>query len=96
MSRELNATEIAQVSGAGLFTDLGGAIAGAIGSIVDAGTSLGGLKTDATTAATNLGKGIGSLLELNFLNAVSQIGSGIIGIVGFGIDAISQITGKKS
>ncbi|MEZ3500825.1 hypothetical protein [Pantoea sp. KPR_PJ] len=96
MSRELNASEIAQVSGAGFVAELAGTIGGAIGSVVDAGTALGGLKTDATSAATTLGKGIGSLLEFNLSGAISQIGSGLIGIVNFGIDAISQLITKKS
>lgn len=96
MIKELNSLEIEQVSGAGIFADLAGGIGGAIGSIVDAGTSLGGLHTDAKTPAAALGKGIGSIFELNPIGAISQIGSGVVGIVGFGIDAISQIKSLKS
>lgn len=92
--KELNSKEIEQVSGAGIFADLAGGIGGAIGAIVDAGTALGGLNTNATAPATTLGKGIGSIFELNILGAISQIGSGIVGIVGFGIDAVGQIRNK--
>lgn len=94
MIKELNALEIQQVSGAGMFSDLAGAIGGAIGKIVDGGTAIGGLHTNATDPATNLGKGIGSIFDLNFVDAISQIGTGIIGIVNFGIDAVSQIKNK--
>ena len=89
--KELNAAEIEQVSGAGIFADIAGAIGGAIGGIVDAGTALGGLNTNATDPATTLGKGIGSIFELNFIGAISQIGTGITGIVEFGIDVVSQL-----
>lgn len=93
--RELNSVEVEHVSGAGFFVDIAGAIGGAIGSIVDAGTALGGLKTNATTPAETLGKGIGSILEFNFIDAVSQMGLGIVGIVNFGIDAIGQLTRRS-
>ncbi|MGV3344318.1 hypothetical protein ACGVWS_00760 [Enterobacteriaceae bacterium LUAb1] len=93
--KELNSLEIEQVSGAGIFADIGGGIGGAIGSIVDAGTSLGGLNTNAHAAAETLGKGIGNIFELNVFGAISNIGAGVVGIVGFGIDAIAQIIGKK-
>lgn len=95
MIKELSASEIEQVSGAGIFSDLAGSIGGAIGGIVDAGTALGGLHTDATTPAVTLGKGIGSIFEWNPIGAISQIGAGIVGIVGFGIDAASQTKKNK-
>ncbi|WP_435929630.1 hypothetical protein [Dryocola sp. BD613] len=82
--KELNAAEIAQVTGAGFIADLTGSIGGVIGSIVDAGAALGGLNTNLKDAATALGKGFGSLLELNFKDAISQIGDGIAGLFGFG------------
>lgn len=89
--RELNTVEVADVSGAGFFSDLGKSIGKAIGGIVDQGTAAGGLTTNASTAAETLGSGIGSLLELDFVSAISNIGSGVVGIVNFGIDAISQL-----
>mgnify|MGYP005981444427 FL=1 len=95
MIKELSEVEIEQVSGAGIIADIGGAIGGAIGGIVDASTALGGLDTNATAPAATLGQGIGSILELNPVGAISQIGSGVVGIVGFGIDAISQIIANK-
>ena len=94
--RELNTQEVEVVSGAGFFSDLGKSIGAAIGNIVDSGTAVGGLTTDATTPAGQLGSGIGSLLELDFVTAISNIGSGIVGIVNFGIDAISQLKNKSS
>lgn len=94
--RELNTQEVAAVSGAGFFADLGKSIGMAIGNIVDSGTAVGGLTTDATTPAGMLGSGIGSLLELNFVTAISNIGGGIVGIVNFGIDAIAQIKNKNA
>ncbi|WP_158780412.1 hypothetical protein [Pantoea sp. BAV 3049] len=94
--RELNSIEIENVSGAGFFADLGKSIGSAIGSIVDLGTGAGGLNTDATTAAEKLGSGIGSLFELDFVSAISNIGAGIVNIVEFGIDAVAQIKAKNS
>ncbi|WP_380184057.1 hypothetical protein [Kalamiella sp. sgz302252] len=94
--RELNHQEIESVSGAGFFADLGKSIGAAIGNIVDSGTAVGGLTTDATTPAGQLGSGIGSLLELDFVTAISNIGAGIVGIVNFGINAISQIKDKNA
>lgn len=88
--RELNTTEVAAVSGAGFFADIGKAIGSAIGGIVDLGTAAGGLTTDATTPAGTLGTGIGNLFELNIVGAITNIGNGIVGIVKFGIDAIAQ------
>ncbi|MEW5290713.1 hypothetical protein ABW286_16255 [Erwinia papayae] len=88
--RELISTEIQSVSGAGTFADIGAAIGSAIGNIVDQGTALGGLVTDATTAAKTLGSGIGSLLELDIVSAITNIGSGVIGIVNFGLSIFSQ------
>ncbi|RRZ88514.1 hypothetical protein [Erwinia sp. 198] len=94
--RELNSREVEVVSGAGFFADLGKSIGAAIGGIVDQGTLAGGLKTDATTAAGTLGSGIGSLLELDVISAITNIGSGIVGIVNFGISAISQLKNKTA
>jgi hypothetical protein len=93
--RELNEKEIMNVSGAGFFSDLGKSIGAAIGGIVDKGTAVGGLNTNATTAGETLGFGIGSLLDLDFVNAVSGIGNGVASIVAFGIDAINQIKANK-
>jgi hypothetical protein len=94
--RELNSQEVDVVSGAGFFADLGKSIGAAIGGVVDLGTSAGGLTTDATSAAGTLGSGIGSILELDFISAITNIGSGIVGIVNFGISAISQIKNKSA
>lgn len=94
--RELNSVEIENVSGAGFFADLGKSIGSAIGSIVDLGTGAGGLDTDATSAAAKLGSGIGSIFELDLVNAISNIGGGIVSIVEFGIDAVAQIKAKKT
>ncbi|MEI2266033.1 hypothetical protein [Erwinia sp. CGal63] len=93
--RELNVNEVSVVSGAGFFSDLGKSIGTAIGSIVDQGTEAGGLTTDATSAGGTLGFGIGSLLDRDFVTAISNIGSGIVGIVKFGISAINQIKEKN-
>ncbi|MEB7539702.1 hypothetical protein NGC37_15470 [Pantoea anthophila] len=92
--RELNITEVEAVSGAGIFADIGKAIGSAIGGIVDLGTSAVGKSTDATSPAARLGSGIGSLLELNIIGAISDIGAGIVGIVEFGIDLITQFKNK--
>jgi len=92
--RELNIQEVEAVSGAGFFADLGKNIGTAIGNIVDAGTAAGGLTTDAATPAGKLGSGIGSILELDVVNAISNIGTGIVGIVNFGISAVSQLFNK--
>ncbi len=92
--RELEIQEIDAVSGAGYLSDLGESIGKAIGSIIDGGTALGGLNTDATSGAAQLGLGIGNLLELDFVNAISNIGNGIVAIVKFGIDAVSQSANK--
>lgn len=89
--RELKAQEMADVTGAGFFADLGRSIGTAIGGIVDQGTSAGGLKTNAAAAGGTLGSGIGSIFEFDITSAINNIGSGIVGIVGFGIDAITQI-----
>lgn len=93
--RELKIQEMEAVSGAGYLADLGESIGKVIGSIVDGGTALGGLDTDATSGAKQLGLGIGNLLELDFVNAISNIGNGIISIVKFGIDAVSQAANKS-
>jgi len=94
--RELNVQEVSEVSGAGFFSDLGKSIGAAIGGIIDQGTAAGGLKTDATSAASKLGFGIGSLLEVDIVSAINNIGGGIVDIVQFGIDAINQISAKKA
>lgn len=93
--RELNAQEVNAVSGGFIFSLIGKSIGSAIGGIVDMGTAAGGLKTDATSAAATLGKGIGNLLDLNIIGAISNIGRGIVGIVEFGIDAINQSKNKS-
>lgn len=84
------------MSGAGIFADLGSTIGGAIGRILDRGTAAGGLTTDAKTAGSILGSGIGSIFELDIVSAVRNISSGISAIVNFGISAISQIRAKKA
>ncbi|MCX8958202.1 hypothetical protein [Erwinia psidii] len=94
--RDLTSQEVHAVSGAGALADLVSTIGAAIGSIVDQGTALGGLDTDAETAGKTLGSGIGSLLEMDFVSAINNIGSGVIGIVSFGISAISQLRAKKA
>lgn len=88
--RELNNTEITAVSGSGALADMGKVIGSAIGGVVDMGTSLGGLTTNAATPAGELGYGLGGLIEMNFLDAFTNIGSGLFGFVKFGIDAIYQ------
>lgn len=93
--KELNTAEVNEVSGAGFIANIFSSIGGTIGGIVDSGAALGGLSTDAKSSATKLGAGIGKLFELNFMGAISDIGGGIAGIVGFGIDAISQLTKRK-
>lgn len=82
--KELNAAELAQVSGAGIIADLGGVIGGAIGSIVDSGAALGGYDIHIKDAVSTLGKGIGSIFELNFADAFVQISRGISDIVSGG------------
>jgi len=94
--RELNVQEVENVSGAGLFATLGEAIGYAVGSIVNAGTAAGGLTTDATSAAAMLGNGIGSILDLDIISAITNMGTGIAGIVSFAIDAISQIKANST
>ncbi|KAB8311868.1 hypothetical protein EH228_09120 [Erwinia endophytica] len=94
--RELSVQEIENISGAGLFAILGEAIGSAIGSIVDAGTAAGGLSTDAVSGAAKLGNGIGSILDLDIISAITNMGTGIAGIVAFGIDAISQIKANST
>jgi len=89
--RELNNSEVAAVSGAGIFANIGQAIGSALGGVVDLGTGWGGLETNAATAVGKLGSSIGSLLEFNIQGAISDFGSGIMGIINFGIDAISQL-----
>ncbi|URN97928.1 hypothetical protein NB069_14715 [Leclercia adecarboxylata] len=92
--REINPQEMADVTGSGIFSNVLGQIGKVVGGLVDAGTSLGGFKTDATTPATMMGKGIGSIVEFNIFTGIYQIGSSVVGMVGFGIDAISQIANK--
>ncbi|YCH30103.1 bacteriocin [Erwinia sp. PK3-005] len=95
--RQLNDKEMEQVSGGlfGMFDKLGGNIGSAIGKIIDKGTSLGGLVTNATEAGTLLGAGIGKLLDLNVTGAITDIGSGVVSIVSNGISAIKQLFGNK-
>ncbi|NVN42329.1 hypothetical protein HW537_00275 [Asaia siamensis] len=64
--RELNVAEIDSVSGAGFFSNFGSQLGGAIGNIVDwASTAISGHapKASALTAATNLGTGIGEVVD---------------------------------
>lgn len=83
MIRELNTLEIEQVS-AGL--SIGNGVGGMIGGIADSLTSLIGLRTNATHAGEILGEGID-----NAIGGFAQIGSGVVGVIKFGIDAISQL-----
>ncbi|PHP92227.1 hypothetical protein CBF17_019175 [Pantoea agglomerans] len=87
--RELNNTEIAAVSGAGIFADMGKAIGSAIGGVIDKGTGLAGLDLGVTTVGGKLGHGIGSLLEFNIIGGLSEIASGIADIFKLGMSAIS-------
>ncbi|MGD8163291.1 class IIb bacteriocin, lactobin A/cerein 7B family [Pantoea sp. FN0307] len=95
--RQLNDKEMEQISGGllGVFDKIGLNIGAAIGSIVDKGTALGGLVTNATEAGTLLGSGIGKLLDLNITGAITDIGNGVVSIVDNGLSAIKQLFGKK-
>ncbi|AFC86820.1 hypothetical protein [Frateuria aurantia] len=94
--RTLTHDEMTSVAGGGVFGDIGSAIGGAIGNVVDLGTTLLGLSTDATGPAAKLGEGIGLIADSvlnpgNIPAAILDVGEGIVGIVGFGIDAIQQL-----
>ena len=95
--RQLNDREIEQVAGGffGIFDKIGGTIGGAIGNIVDKGTALGGLVTNAEAAGKLLGSGIGKILDLDLAGAISNIGEGVVSIVDNGISAIKQLFGNK-
>lgn len=65
MMKELNSTEVQEVSGAGIFSDAGLSLGQSIGAIVDA--SIGKGNAGATTGAS-LGQSIGAIIDnsLNF------------------------------
>lgn len=93
--RTLDTHELSSVAGGGVFGDLGASIGGAIGNVVDLGTGLLGLGTDASTPAARLGEGIGLIADSvlnpgNIPAAILDVGTGIVGIVGFGLDALHQ------
>ncbi len=99
--RTLTHQEMTTVAGGGVFGNIGTSIGGAIGNIVDLGTSLFGLSTDASHPAAKLGEGIGLIADSilnpgNIPAAILDVGEGIVGIVGFGIDAIQQIGAKNA
>ncbi|AXF78217.1 hypothetical protein LU631_04660 [Erwinia tracheiphila] len=87
--RELNNVEIESVSGAWLFADIGAAIGYGVGALINKGASKGGVTIDTTTASSQIGSGIGKIVELNLSGAVSDIGKGIVGLA-------SALTGAKN
>ena len=89
--RELTNNEIAAVAGAGLFSDIGKGIGFLIGSVIDQGASAGGLTTSSVDAVSQLGGGIGKILELNISGAINDIGAGVVGLVKYGIGSINSL-----
>lgn len=89
--RELNNNEIASVAGAGLFSDIGKGIGFLVGSVIDQGASAGGLTTSSVDAVSQLGGGIGKILELNVSGAINDIGAGLVGLVKYGIDSVNSL-----
>lgn len=82
--RNLTSNEISNVSGAGIFGDIGKQLGSAIGGIVDSmsGAINGHAPNQAATgAAGQLGQGIGNILDGDVLGAVNNMGQGIAGIV---------------
>lgn len=90
--RELEHYEVGAVSGAGVIADTAESVGKGIGTVIDFGTSLFGIKTDFSTAKGKLDKGIGQLFELNFTEAFTNISGGINGL----ISSISTLFNKSS
>ncbi|MFD1804611.1 hypothetical protein ACFSFZ_20795 [Mixta tenebrionis] len=74
--KELNAKEIAAVSGAGVLGIIGGTFAGIWGGIYDSITGLLGQNNHTSEAASLIGEGIGLLFELNFSGGVEALRKG--------------------
>lgn len=70
--KELNSVEVQEVSGAGLFTDIGLTMGAGIGSIVDAATGKGNVGAQ---SGTLLGAGIGAIFDALFGGLSSLFGS---------------------
>ncbi|RRZ88481.1 hypothetical protein [Erwinia sp. 198] len=90
--RELNNNEIASVAGAGLFSDIGKGVGFLVGSVIDQGASAGGLTTSCVDAVTQLGGGIGKILELNISGAINDIGAGVVGLLKYAIDSVNSLS----
>lgn len=92
--RELNTVEVAEVSGAGLFADIGGTIGSVVGGLINQGAAMVGITADTTAASAQIGTGIGSWFEMNFGNATNEISAGLVKFAFAGIDAITQLFNK--
>lgn len=71
--RELNVSELNEVSGAGFIADAGTALGHGIGSIIEATGVKGGVE-----AGTTMGTGIGLVVEAG-VNVISSIFGGLFG-----------------
>ncbi|MTH44744.1 hypothetical protein [Intestinirhabdus alba] len=71
--RELKASELNEVSGAGIIADAGTALGRGIGSILEAAGVKNGLE-----AATQMGTGIGQVVEAG-ISILSSIFGGLFG-----------------
>jgi hypothetical protein len=71
--RELNVSELNEVSGAGFIADAGTALGHGIGSILEAAGVKGGLES-----GTSMGTGIGQVVEAG-INVISSILDGLFG-----------------
>ncbi|ELW9444420.1 hypothetical protein RJ492_003257 [Pluralibacter gergoviae] len=73
--RELNSSELNEVSGAGFIADAGTALGRGIGAIIEAAGGKGGME-----AGTSLGTGIGQVVEAG-LGVLSSIVGGLFGSI---------------
>ncbi|WP_333848915.1 hypothetical protein [Leclercia sp.] len=94
--KELNSQEMEMVSAAGLISNLTGSVFKLFGGVIDAGTSLFGLKTDAQSVGAKMGTGVGHIVEFDFVKGFTEIACGIYGAIELSIDAVNQIKAKQS
>lgn len=80
--RELTNYEVNEVSGAGFIANLASGIGGMVGRILDSKNALlYGKTTTLADSGSTLAKGVGQLLEVDLTNGLSNISTGISGVI---------------
>lgn len=71
--KELSVIEIAEVSGAGLFGNIGSLVGSALGTGIDTISAIAGINPDAKTAVGTLGEGLGLIADSLLSSGVQLI-----------------------